>query len=197
MSEVPINHHSPKVEKVLTSDLIPYARNSKRHDERQISLIASSIREFGFNNPVLIDRSNGIIAGHGRVLAAQKLGMPEVPCIRLDHLTEIQKRAYIIADNRLSEVGGGWDEEMLKVELAELMESPEVEVSLTGYSEDEVKVLLDGWTPDFKKVDQTEENLDGIQAKIILSVPQERREEYIKDLKDWIIDKGFSDITIK
>lgn len=185
------------IEKVSTESLIPYARNSKRHDERQISLIAASIKEFGFNAPVLIDKENGIIAGHGRVLAAQKIGLPEVPCIRLGHLNDHQKKAYIIADNRLGEIGGGWDEEMLRIELSELSSSEEVDVSLTGYSEDEVKVILDGWEPDFKKVDEAEENLDGLEAKIQLSVPQEKRSEYIEDLKSWIIDKGFSDIIIK
>lgn len=191
------NQNEPKIEKVLTTSLIPYARNSKRHDDRQISMIASSIKEFGFNNPVLIDAENGIIAGHGRVLAAQRLDLPEVPCIRLGHLSEAQKRAYVIADNRLAEIGGGWDEEMLKIELADLSGSEEVEVALTGYTEDEVKVLLDGWTPDFKKVDQTEENLDGIEAKIILGCPQEKRAEYVEDLKEWLLDKGFTDIIIK
>jgi len=186
-----------KIEKVSTASLIPYARNSKRHDDRQVALIAASIKEFGFNAPVLIDKENGIIAGHGRVLAAQKMGLAEVPCIRLGHLTDHQKKAYIIADNRLGEIGGGWDDEMLRIELAELASSEDVDVSLTGYSEDEVKVILDGWEPDFKKVEETEENLDGLQAKIILDVPQEKRADYIEDLKSWIIDKGFSDIIIK
>jgi len=87
------------IEQVLTADLIPYARNSRTHSETQVAQIAASIREFGFTNPVLIDADGGIIAGHGRVLAARKLGLTEVPCIRLGHLTEIQKRAYIIAEN--------------------------------------------------------------------------------------------------
>jgi len=106
-----------QIEMVATSTLIPYARNAKLHNDAQVSAIAGSIKEFGFNNPVLIDSACGIIAGHGRVLAAQKLGLKEVPCIVLDHLTENQKKAYIIADNRLAETGGGWDREMLKIEL--------------------------------------------------------------------------------
>jgi len=108
------------IEHLKTSELIPYARNAKKHDAAQVAKIAGSIREFGFNNPVLIDRDNGIIAGHGRVLAAQSLALESVPCIRLGHLTETQRRAYILADNRLAEIGGGWDEEMLKLELADL-----------------------------------------------------------------------------
>jgi DNA modification methylase len=109
-----------KIEHLKTSDLIPYARNAKKHDASQVAKLAGSIREFGFNNPVLIDRDNGIIAGHGRVLAAQSLVLEKIPCIRLGHLTDTQRRAYILADNRLAEIGGGWDEEMLKLELADL-----------------------------------------------------------------------------
>jgi DNA modification methylase len=109
-----------KIENIKTTNLIPYARNAKKHDAAQVSKLAGSIREFGFNNPVLIDKDNGIIAGHGRVMAAQSLALESVPCIRLGHLTDTQRRAYILADNRLAEIGGGWDEEMLKLELAEL-----------------------------------------------------------------------------
>ena len=109
-----------KIENIKTGSLVPYARNAKRHDEIQVGKIAGSIKEYGFTNPVLIDKDNGIIAGHGRVMAAQKLGLAEVPCIRLDHLTDAQRRAYILADNRLAEIGGGWDLEMLKMELEEL-----------------------------------------------------------------------------
>jgi DNA modification methylase len=109
-----------KIEQIPTDKLIPYARNAKKHDAAQVSKLAGSIREFGFNNPVLIDKDNGIIAGHGRVMAAQKLELKEVPCIRLGHLTDTQRKAYILADNRLAEVGGGWDEEILKLELSDL-----------------------------------------------------------------------------
>lgn len=113
-------NHEVKIEQIKTKSLIPYARNAKLHNESQVASIAGSIKEFGFNNPVLIDSDNGVIAGHGRVLAAQKLGLESVPCIRLEHLTENQKRAYIIADNRLSETGGGWEKEMLKLELDDI-----------------------------------------------------------------------------
>jgi len=124
-----------KIENIKTADLIPYARNAKSHDKSQVSKIAGSIREFGFNNPVLIDSDNGIIAGHGRVMAAQKLGLESVPCLRLDHLSETQKQAYILADNRLAEVGGGWDMEMLKVELDELS-GFDIDLDGIGFGED-------------------------------------------------------------
>lgn len=111
-----------KYQLVATASLIPYARNAKKHSEKQATNIASSIKEFGFINPAIIDRDNGIIAGHGRVLAAQKLGMEMVPCLRVEHLTETQKRAYILADNRLAEQSE-WDNELLKIELDSLKES--------------------------------------------------------------------------
>jgi ParB-like chromosome segregation protein Spo0J len=128
-----------KIENIKTESLVPYARNAKLHDENQVSKIASSIREFGFNNPVLVDgeKPPGIIAGHGRVLAAKKLGLAEVPCIRLAHLSEAQKRAYILADNRLAELGGGWDSEMLKLELADLGEL-DFDLETIGFGEDDL-----------------------------------------------------------
>ena len=100
-------------------DLIPFARNARTHSEAQVALIAGSIREYGFTNPVLVDGANGIIAGHGRVLAARKLGLAAVPTIELAHLTEVQKRAYVLADNRLAEAAG-WDRELLGLELGDL-----------------------------------------------------------------------------
>lgn len=122
-----------KLEQIATSDLIPYARNTRTHSEAQVAQIAGSIREFGFTNPILIDVDNGIIAGHGRVMAAQKLGIGKVPCIRLVHLTDAQRRAYIIADNKLA-LNAGWDEEMLALELADLSEM-EFDLKLTGFDE--------------------------------------------------------------
>ena len=119
---------------VATDKLIPYARNAKKHDEAQVSLIAGSIRQFGFNNPILIAEDNGIVAGHGRVLAAMKLGMAEVPCIRLSHLDENQRRAYILADNRLAELGGGWDLDMLAAEMDALGEL-NIDVGELGFDE--------------------------------------------------------------
>ena len=130
---------NPKYKTVLVSDLIPYARNSRTHSDVQVNKIASSIKEFGFLNPVLIDKDNGIIAGHGRVMAAQKLGLKEVPVVQIGHLSDTQKRAYIIADNRLA-LDAGWDEEMLRVEFAEL-EGLGFDMELTGFTLDEIGAL--------------------------------------------------------
>ena len=130
------------IETLSTASLIPYARNAKKHDASQVAKLAGSIREFGFNNPVLVDKDNGIIAGHGRVLAAQSLGLETVPCIRLGHLSDTQRRAYILADNRLAEIGGGWDEEMLKLELADLSQNADLDFDLTGFSDTDLHKLL-------------------------------------------------------
>jgi len=122
--------------------LIPYARNARTHSDAQIAKIAASIAEFGFTNPILVDGENGIIAGHGRLAAARKLGLAEVPVIELAHLTPAQKRAYILADNRLA-LDAGWDEEMLALELAELKDAG-FDLAQTGFDDDEIERLLDG-----------------------------------------------------
>ena len=131
---------SIQIEQVALDALIPYARNSRTHSDAQVAQIAASIREFGFTNPVLVDDDGGIIAGHGRVLASRKLGLTDVPCIRLAHLSETQKRAYVIADNKLA-LNAGWDEEMLALELVELGEL-DFDLDLTGFTQDEIDALM-------------------------------------------------------
>jgi DNA modification methylase len=129
-----------QIESLPVSDLIPYARNSRTHSDEQVTQIAASIREFGFTNPVLIDSNGTIIAGHGRVMAAKKVGLTEVPCLRLQHLSPSQIRAYVIADNKLA-LNAGWDDEMLKAELLTLQEEG-FNTDLTGFSDDELNALL-------------------------------------------------------
>lgn len=121
-------------------EIIPYARNSRTHSEEQVAQIAASIKEFGWTNPVLIDEENGIIAGHGRLAAARKLGHTEIPVIELTGLSEAQKRAYVIADNKLA-LNAGWDTEMLVNELRDL-EGMDIDLSLTGFSADELNDML-------------------------------------------------------
>jgi hypothetical protein len=122
------------VEHLATDKLVPYARNAKKHSASQVAKLAASITEFGFNNPVLVDKDNCIIAGHGRVMAAKKIGLPTVPCIRLGHLSDMQRKAYILADNRLAELSGGWDEKMLELELLNLRDL-EFNLDLVGFEE--------------------------------------------------------------
>lgn len=121
--------------------LIPYANNARTHSDEQLAQIAASIREFGFNNPILVDGDRGLIAGHGRLLGARKLGLTMVPVIELAHLSPTQKRAYILADNRLAE-SAGWDNELLSLELADLSVA-EFDLDLLGFSADELDKLLD------------------------------------------------------
>lgn len=121
--------------------LVPFARNPRTHSDAQIARVAASIAEFGWTNPILVDGTNGVIAGHGRLAAARKLGLAQVPVIELGHLTPAQKRAYVIADNRLA-LDAGWDEEMLALELAELAEAG-FDLDLTGFDATEIERLLD------------------------------------------------------
>ena len=124
-----------------TADLIPYAQNSRTHSDEQINQVASSIKEFGFTNPILIDEQGGIVAGHGRAMAANKIGLDEVPCIILEGLTEAQKKAYVIADNQLA-LNSGWDLDKLKLEIEGLNEL-EFDIDLLGFDDDFLDGLLD------------------------------------------------------
>lgn len=128
-----------QIKEKLVTELIPYVKNSRTHSDEQVAQIAASIKEFGWTNPILIDGDNGIIAGHGRLMAARKLGHTKVPTIELKDLTETQKKAYIIADNRLA-LNAGWDNEMLKLEFDELSELG-FDLELTGFSLDEIEAL--------------------------------------------------------
>ena len=135
MSDLSIEYQS-------IESLIPYVRNARTHSEEQIASIAASIREFGFNNPILVDGRRGVIAGHGRILAARKLEMTELPVIELAHLTETQKRAFILAENKLTE-RAGWDQELLSLEMADL-QAAGFDLELTGFDAGEIDSLLAG-----------------------------------------------------
>lgn len=133
-----------KIELKNIDSLIPYAKNARIHNEAQIAQIAGSIKEFGFNNPVLIDKDNGIIAGHGRVMAARKLGLKEVPTIQLDHLSETQRKAFILADNRIA-MNSHWDEEILSLELSDLKDA--LDLTDLGFEVPELDKLMNGIIP--------------------------------------------------
>ncbi len=134
-----------QIEQIQLATLTPYINNSRTHSDEQVAQIAASIKEFGFNNPVLVDKDNGIIAGHGRVQAARRLGLTEVPCVRLEHLTKTQRKAYIIADNRLA-LNAGWDNELLTIELNDLL-ADDFALELLGFDPAELKDLLDPVEP--------------------------------------------------
>ena len=154
----PQTRSAQQVEQIPVSDLIPYARNARTHSEQQVAQIAGSIQEFGFCNPVLIDGQNSIIAGHGRVLAAGRLKLETVPCIRLTHLSDAQRRAYILADNRIA-LNSGWDTEMLANELSDL-HADDLDLGLLGFDALELEKLLHMEAgpqeppQDFKEVDE-------------------------------------------
>ncbi len=131
-----------RFEKVDINKLVPYARNARTHSKDQILQLRASLREFGFINPVIVDKDYNIIAGHGRILAAKEEGLTEIPCIFAEHLTDAQKRAYIIADNRLA-LNAGWDAEMLSVELSDL-QGADFDISLLGFDEAELSKLMGG-----------------------------------------------------
>jgi DNA modification methylase len=128
-----------KIEWQSVDKLIPYAKNARTHSDEQVAQIAGSIKEFGFNNPVLVDKDNSIIAGHGRLMAARKLGMDKVPVVQLGHMTEAQRKAYVLADNRIA-LNSGWDTGMLSLELQDLKD--DIDLSLLGFDPDELDALL-------------------------------------------------------
>ena len=127
---------------VPLSKLVPYVNNARTHSPKQLAKLRSSLREFGFINPVIIDRDFNVIAGHGRIVAAKEEGITEVPCVFVDYLTEAQKKAYILADNRMA-LDAGWDEELLRIEI-ESLQGTDFDVSLTGFGEDEIADLFAG-----------------------------------------------------
>jgi hypothetical protein len=153
-----------KIEKISIAKLIPYAANSRTHSDAQVAQIAASIREFGWTNPVLLDGANGIIAGHGRVMAAQKLGEVQVPTIELGHMTDTQKRAYIIADNKIA-MNSGWDAQMLALEIGDLRNLG-TDLELLGFSAADFSRMQDDTDLDRLNVmmdDGEDEDLDALE----------------------------------
>ena len=136
------------IEYLAGAQLSPYPRNSRTHSKKQIRQIADSIRQFGFTNPLLIDTQNTILAGHGRLAAAKTLGIEQIPCVRLENMTAEQKRAYVLADNKLA-LNAGWDEELLALELQGLMEIDlDFDVGITGFTIAEIDSLIEGLSPE-------------------------------------------------
>lgn len=158
-----LHHADRRIELVPVAQLKPHPRNARTHSRKQVAQVAASIKRFGFCNPVLIDDDNQIIAGHGRVEAAKQLGLSGVPCLRLSHLSTAEKRAYVLADNKLAEKAG-WDRELLAIELQELIDI-DFEVELTGFEVPEIDVILE----------------DGDAAKAEASGPEDRVPDPLPD----------------
>lgn len=177
-----------------TGDLIPYARNARTHSQEQVQRIAASINEFGFTNPILVDGDNGIIAGHGRLAAAQLLKMDEVPTIELSGMSETQKRAYILADNKLA-LDAGWDDAFLGLELQDLKAS-DVDLELTGFSIDEIDQLIGGEMADLPELSDED---DVKQLTITLNPTHDEFDtiqEAIKKAKELYGIKGMNNAPI-
>ncbi len=160
-------------------ELQPYQRNSRRHSPEQIAKIARSITEFGWTNPILLDRNGMVVAGHARLEAAKSLGMTEVPTIALEHLTPAQVRAYVIADNQLA-LDAAWDEEVLASELAAL-EIDDVDLSLTGFSDDEIDKLLG--RDDDKPAPKSKELPEGLFEIVVICASESEQEEVFERLQ--------------
>lgn len=162
--------------------LVPYDRNSRLHSPEQVAQIAASIAEFGFTNPVLVDSNDGIVAGHGRLAAAKELGLKSVPVVVLDHLSDRQRRAYVIADNKLA-LNASWDVDVLATELEELRDDG-FDLDVIGFTDAEIQGLMaDGWASDIEAVEKHEENLDGIQGKIVVKLDGTYRDEVIEAIR--------------
>ena len=181
-----------QIEKVATEKLIPYANNARTHSEAQVAQIAASIREFGFNNPVLIDEDSTIIAGHGRVMAARALELDEVPCIRLSHLSPSQRKAYIIADNKIA-LNSGWDEELLKLELEGMTD---IEQMATGFSPEELNLLFNGWQSDIDRMDDIDAKDTTAKEKIIITCEGDEKEMLREKITNLIDDLGLHNVEV-
>jgi len=170
------------------SDLIPYVNNTRTHSDEQVQQIASSIKEFGFTNPILLDEKDGIVAGHGRVMAAKLLQLEEVPTITLKGLTEAQIKAYIIADNKLA-LNAGWDEELLKVEIEALQEM-NFNINLLGFSIDELNDLelgFDEEVDDNLFEDEGEQDAeDTIKLSVVCGNDTDKQQ-----LKEELLSRGY------
>lgn len=178
---------SPSITSVSLEALIPYARNSRTHSDEQVAQIAASIKEFGWTNPVLIDADHGIIAGHGRVMAARKLSLDKVPCIVLSHLSDAQKKALIIADNKLA-LNAGWDTEMLSVEIDELRDL-NFDINLLGFEQQELNDLIG--TPNLPPEPSGEKDLNyTIQYNIVFDEEEQQEDWYgfVRFLKESLPD---------
>ena len=171
-----------EVQEVTLTDLIPYANNAKIHSEDQITKIASSIREFGFLNPVLIDKEKNIIAGHGRVMAAQKLKLETVPCVYIEGLTEAQRKAYTLADNRLGELAE-WDMDLVNIELESLREM-DFDIELTGFE------MPEEYAPSFSDEDPEDEFEDIEKLEKHYGVPYQGNKSRIADIIISILPGG-------
>ncbi len=177
-----------KIENRKVLELIPYVNNTRTHSDEQVQQIASSIKEFGFTNPILLDENNGIIAGHCRLQGAKLLQLDEVPTITLTHLTESQKKAYIIADNKIA-LNAGWDEELLKVEIEALQEM-NFDINLLGFDMDELNDLELGFDEEVDNElfedEEEQDSADTIKLSVVCDNETDKQQ-----LKEELLSRGY------
>lgn len=179
------------IEYISTGLLVPYINNSRTHSQQQVQQVASSIKEFGFTNPILIDDGGGVIAGHGRLLAAQMLGLDEVPTITLEGLTEAQRKAYVIADNKLA-LNSGWDDKLLKVEIEQLTDS-DFNLDLLGWDvlpdfDDDIDYSV---LEDDDLDDELSEMTEGVKKAIQIEFESQDYDEAAELVKFWRAQGGY------
>ena len=173
-----------KIELWNLERLIPYDKNAREHSTEQVAQIAASITEFGFLNPILVDSNDGIVAGHGRLSAAKELALDVVPVVVLDHLTENQKKAYVLVDNKLAE-NATWNEDLLAEEIIKL-NLQDFDLNILGWSDEELEALQqDGWASDIDDPASDGEHMDAIKARIVVELDAENKDKVINAINDY------------
>ena len=173
-----------KIELWNLERLIPYEKNAREHSTEQIAQIAASIVEFGFLNPILVDSNDGIVAGHGRLSAAKELALDVVPVVVLDHLTENQKKAYVLVDNKLAE-NATWNEDLLAEEIIKL-NLQDFDLNILGWTDEELEALQqDGWASDIDDPSSDGEHMDAIKARIVVELDAENKDKVINAINDY------------
>jgi len=178
-----------KIELYPTDQLVPYARNARKHDEWQINQLVKAFQQYGFLVPIIVDDTGEIVAGHGRVMAALKMNLPEIPTISSSHLTKAQRRAFTILDNRLAEKST-WDFGLLEMEMSELEDD--------GYTREDLGFDSVSWdlSNDENSIDSTDENLDGIISTIKVKCPQNIKDEVLIYLKGKLLETSFEGVEV-
>ncbi|MEC8617860.1 MAG: ParB/Srx family N-terminal domain-containing protein [Bacteroidota bacterium] len=173
-----------KIELWNLERLIPYEKNAREHSVEQVAQIAASIVEFGFLNPILVDSNDGIVAGHGRLSAAKELALDVVPVVVLDHLTENQKKAYVLVDNKLAE-NATWNEDLLAEEIIKL-NLQDFDLNILGWSDEELEALQqDGWASDIDDPEADGEHMDAIKARIVVELDAENKDKVVDAINDY------------
>ena len=173
-----------KIELWNLARLIPYDKNAREHSPEQVAQIAASIVEFGFLNPILVDSNDGIVAGHGRLSAAKELALDVVPVVVLDHLTENQKKAYVLVDNKLAE-NATWNEDLLAEEIIKL-NLQYFDLNILGWTDEELEALQqDGWASDIDDPSSDGEHMDAIKARIVVELDAENKDKVINAINDY------------